>query len=450
MKDLTKGPIFTTLLRFAIPTFFGSLFQLFYSLTDTRIVGTYLGEQALAAVGGSAILCNLMISFMNGMTIGFTVPMSRFYGGKNYHALQKAFALAGCMGLLLCMVLVTLAQLFMDNLLEFMKMEEYLRADAKNYCATLILGMFFTFTYNLGAASLRALGNSVTPLLLLICSSFLNIGMDIYFISKLELGVFGAALATVLAQGISAILCITYLWKKYPILHFKLQDMKPEASIIRELLASGCSMAFMSSLVQTGTLMLQTAINGLGQNTVVAHTAARKITEIFMIAFSISGSSMCTFTGQNVGAKEYGRVRKAIFGVLTFLACWVVIMIILANTVAKDMVYLITGSTNQEVQETATQYLRFDTLFYMVAASVTLFRNVLQGFGNHITPIVSSSVELIGKVVFAKIMVPHLGYWGVILAEPVVWIFMVIPLLIQILRNPYLRESKEDLSKIAL
>ena len=151
MKDLTKGPILTTLLRFAVPTFFGSLFQLFYSLTDTRIVGTYLGEQALAAVGGSAILCNLMISFMNGMTIGFTVPMSRFYGAKNYDSLRKAFASAVCMGLIICTTLVTMVQLFMDSLLEFMQMEEYLRADAKSYCTTLIFGMFFTFAYNIGA-----------------------------------------------------------------------------------------------------------------------------------------------------------------------------------------------------------------------------------------------------------------------------------------------------------
>ena len=446
MKDLTKGPILTTLLRFAVPTFFGSLFQLFYSLTDTRIVGTYLGEQSLAAVGGSAILCNLMISFMNGMTIGFTVPMSRFYGAKNYNSLRKAFASAVCMGILICTTLVTIAQLFMDHLLEFMKMEDYLKADAKSYCTTLIFGMFFTFAYNLGASSLRALGNSLTPLFLLICSSFLNVGMDIYFISKLELGVFGAALATVLAQGISATLCLLYLWKKYSILHFKVQDMKLEAPIVKELLASGCSMAFMSSLVQTGTLMLQTAINGLGQNIVVAHTAARKITEIFMMAFGITGNAMCTFTGQNVGAGQYERVRKAIFGTMTFLACWVAVIILLANTVAGDMVYLITGSTNQEVQETASLYLRFDTAFYMVAASVTLLRNVLQGLGNHITPIVSSSVELVGKVVFAKLLVPHLGYWGVILAEPVVWIFMVIPLLIQILRNPYLRKTRERLA----
>lgn len=446
MKDLTKGPLFKTLILFAIPIFFGNLFQLFYSLADTRIVGTYLGEQALAAVGGTSVLSNLLIGFMNGMTLGFAVPMARFYGGKKYDRLKKAFALAVGMGLILCVILVAGCLLFMDNLLVFMKLEEQLLADAKSYCTVLICGLFFTFAYNLGAATLRALGNSVTPLILLICSSFLNVGLDIYFIDSLHLGVFGAGLATVIAQGVSAILCVGYMLKKYDILRFALKDMKPELSLVRELLAAGCSMAFMSSLVQFGTLMLQTAINGLGQDIIVAHTAARKVTEIFMMAFSITGSAMCTFTGQNLGAGKYDRIRKGVLGAIALLACWVLLVILLANTVSEQLIHMITGSDNTEVLQTGARYLKFDTLFYMVAACITLFRNVLQGLGNHITPIVSSFVELAGKVVFAKLMVPRLGYWGVILAEPVVWILMVIPLVIMILRSPYLRRQRENLA----
>ncbi len=443
MKDLTKGPVLKTLIFFAIPIFFGNLFQLFYSLADTRIVGTYLGEQALAAVGGTSVLSNLLIGFMNGMTLGFAVPMARFYGGRKLERLKRAFALAAGMGLLLCVVLVTGCLLGIDGLMSFLKMEEQLYADAKSYCTVLICGLFFTFAYNLGASILRALGNSITPLILLICSSFLNVGLDIYFINTLHLGVFGAGLATVIAQGVSAVLCVGYLLKKYPVLRFTGKDMKPELSLIRELLAAGCSMAFMSSLVQFGTLMLQTAINGLGQNIIVAHTAARKVTEIFMMAFSITGAAMCTFTGQNLGAGKYDRIRKGLFGALAFLACWVLLVILLANTVAEELIQTITGSTNAEILQTGATYLKVDTAFYMVAACVTLFRNVLQGLGNHITPVVSSFVELAGKVVFAKLMVPRLGYWGVIWAEPVVWILMVLPLVFMLVRSPYLKQSKK-------
>ncbi|MBP3568192.1 MAG: MATE family efflux transporter [Lachnospiraceae bacterium] len=444
MKDLTKGPLFKTLILFAVPIFFGNLFQLFYSLADTRIVGTYLGEQALAAVGGTSVLSNLLIGFMNGMTLGFAVPMARIYGGKKFDRLKKAFALAAGMGTLLCMVLVITCLTCMDSLMVFMKIEPQLMEDAKSYCTVLICGLFFTFAYNLGAATLRALGNSVTPLILLVCSSLLNVGLDIFFINNLHMGVFGAGLATVIAQGVSAILCVGYMLKNYEVLRFTRKDMKPEAALIRELLAAGCSMAFMSSLVQFGTLMLQTAINGLGQTIIVAHTAARKVTEIFMMAFSITGSAMCTFTGQNLGAEQYDRIRKGVFGALAFLACWVLMVIVLANTVAEELIQMITGSDNKEVLETGAKYLKFDTLFYMVAACITLFRNVLQGLGNHITPIVSSFVELAGKVVFAKMMVPELGYWGVILAEPVVWILMVIPLVVMLLRSPYLKESNNQ------
>ena len=441
MKDLTKGPIFKTILMFAIPIFFGNLFQLFYSLTDTRIVGTYLGDAALAAVGGSTVLCNLLINFVNGMTLGFSVPMARYYGGRRYDRLKKAFALTVAMGLILCVLIVTLAQVFMDELMIFMKIDESLRADAKSYCVVLIYGMFFTFAYNLGASVLRALGNSLTPLLMLICSSLLNVGMDIYFIDSLHLGVFGAALATVIAQGVSAVLCLIYLWKKYPLLHFGFAAMKPEPGMLKELLASGCSMAFMGSLVQSGTLMLQTAINGLGQNIVVAHTAARKVTEIFMMAFGITGSAMCTFVGQNVGAGKYDRVRKSTLGAMLVLCSWVAFVMLLANTVAKELIVLVTGTETAEVLKTAETYLKFNTTFYIAAAGVTLFRNILQGMGNHVVPIVSSSLELIGKVVFAKLMVPILGYWGVIMAEPASWVIMVIPLVIQLVRSPYLKRG---------
>ena len=322
MKDLTKGPIFRTIVTFAIPIFLGSLFQLFYSLTDTRIVGTYLGDTALAAVGGSTILCNVLINFVNGMTLGFSVPMARFYGGKQLDKLRKAFALSVWMGLLLCSLIVVFSQLYMDELMLFMRIEEALRADAKAYCVVLLCGIFFSFAYNLGASVLRALGNSVTPLLMLVCSALLNVVLDIYFIRSLHLGVFGAGLATVIAQTVSAFLCMVYLWKRYPLLHFRISDMMPESGMLKELLMSGCSMAFMGSLVQTGTLVLQTAINGLGQNIVVAHTSARKVTEIFMMAFSITGSAMCTFVGQNVGAGKYERVRKGLLGAMVFEACW--------------------------------------------------------------------------------------------------------------------------------
>ena len=443
MKDLTKGPLFKTLTVFAVPIFLGNLFQLFYSLADTRIVGTYLGEEALAAVGGTGVLSNLLIGFMNGMTLGFAVPMARFYGGKKEDKLKRAFALSAGMGIILCIMLVVFCLLCMNGLMLFLKIEPELMADARSYCTVLICGLFFTFTYNLGAAALRALGNSITPLILLICSSFLNIGLDIMFINSFHLGVFGAGLATVIAQGVSAVLCIGYILNKYEMLRFQIKDMKPDAYLMKELLAAGCSMAFMSSLVQFGTVMLQTAINGLGQDIIVAHTAARKVTEIFMMAFSITGATMCTFTGQNLGAGKYDRIRKGLFGALTFLAFWVLFVILLANTISEELIRMITGSDNISVLKTGASYLKFDTMFYMVAACVTLFRNVLQGLGNHITPIVSSLVELVGKVVFAKLMVPRIGYFGVILAEPIVWILMVLPLVFMILRSPYLKKKAD-------
>lgn len=449
MKDLTRGSLPKTLIGFAIPIFLGNLFQLFYSLADTRIVGEYLGEQALAAVGSSSILCNLMIGFVNGMTLGFAIPIARHFGAKNFDRMKKAFASSVTIGLILCVVLVSLGTIFMDQLLHFMKIDGSLIKDAGSYCTVLLFGIFFTFAYNLGASVLRAVGDSLTPLLLLICSSFINVGLDIYFINVLHLGVFGAALATVLSQCFSAVLCIFYIVLKYKILHFTWQDLRLEKKLTKELLLAGSSMAFMSSLVGFGTLMLQTAINGLGQDIIVAHTAARKATEIFMLAFSVTGATMCTFTSQNMGAARYDRIRKGTIGALLFLFAWSGSVALISFIAAKPLITMITGSTNPEVLNNASLYLRFDTSFYCVTAVITLFRNVLQGLENHVTPIISSSVELLGKTVFAKVMVPMLGYWGVILSEPVVWILMVIPLIIQIARSPYMKKQSKKLPQEA-
>lgn len=443
MKDLTKGSLPKTILSFAIPIFFGNLFQLFYSLADTRIVGEYLGKQALASIGSSSSLTNLLISFMNGISLGFAVPIARFFGAKEPERLKKAFGSSVLMGFLLCLVLVLTGLSRLSDLLRFLQVEEALLADAKTYCAVLLSGIFFTFAYNMGAAVLRAIGDSVTPLLLLVCSSLINVGLDLYFIRSLGLGVFGAALATLIAQAVSAVLCTLYILRRYPILHFSLRDMKPECKMAKELLLSGCSMAFMSALVQLGTLILQSAINGLGEDIIVAHTAARKVTEMLMLPFSIVGAAMCTFTSQNLGAGKYDRIRKGIRGAFLFLCGWSLLAALLSYTAAAPLAALVTGTSDASILQTAALYLRFDTSFYLVPAAICLFRNCLQGLGNHLTPIVSSSIELFGKILFARLCVPLLGYWGIILTEPVVWFLMVIPLILRLLGNPYLRKGRQ-------
>ncbi|MBO5302454.1 MAG: MATE family efflux transporter [Lachnospiraceae bacterium] len=439
MLDLTQGNITRGLLAFAIPVFFGNLFQLFYSLADTRIVGSALGESALAAVGATSVLCNLMIGFMNGMALGFAIPVARCFGAGDKVKLKETVGNIVTMGFSMTLLFTVATLLFIDPLLGWMNISPELYADAKDYICIIIGGMFATFAYNAAAGILRAVGDTLAPLGFLVLSSILNILMDLWFIYGLDLGVAGAAYATVLAQIISAVLSWIYMFGRYEIFRLKMMDLRPVKETMKELLSAGGSMAFMSSFVQFGTVALQTAINTLGQNIIVAHTAARKITEIFMMMFGVLGSTMATFAGQNYGAGKFRRIREGLKVATVMSIIWCIAVLICAQFASEWLIGAVTGSDTKEVLETGALYLKVDTCLYIVTAFICLFRNTLQGIGDHITPVISSFIELAGKVVFAMLLTPVFGYWGIIWSEPVVWIVMVIPLTVAILRNPLLK-----------
>ncbi|MFR2127510.1 MAG: MATE family efflux transporter, partial [Dorea sp.] len=273
----------------------------------------------------------------------------------------------------------------------------------------------------------------------------LNIVGDLFFVVVLKTGVKGAAIATVLAQIIAFVICWIYMIRKYEILRLQKEDFKdPSPIMVKEMISAGMSMGFMSSLVNIGTLTLQTAINKLGKDIIIAHTAARKISEIFMIMFSVFGQTMATYCGQNMGAGKIDRVKRGIWLASVYTAIWSGLTIIASYMIGGWLVYLVTGSHNKTVILNATNYLKFDTLFYIVTTLICILRNAMQGLGDHITPLISSGLEMAGKIVIAATLVPWLGYTGVIICEPIVWFIMVIPLLIQTFRMPVLRTEKTD------
>lgn len=301
--------------------------------------------------------------------------------------------------------------------------------ESASYISVIIAGLLATFLYDICAAVLRAIGDTITPLIILAISVALNVAGDIFFVVIVKAGVRGAAVATVLAQLIAFIVCAFYMVKKYDILRLSRTDFKGmESAMVKNMLGGGLSMGFMSSLVNIGSLTLQTAINKLGQDIIVAHTAARKISEIFMVMFTVFGQTMATYCGQNIGAGKVDRVKKGIRLSILYTCIWCTLVIIASYTIGGWLVYLVTGSSNDAVIVNATNYLKFDTIFYYVTAVICIVRNAMQGLGEHITPLISSSLEMIGKIIIAATLVPVMGYTGVIIAEPLVWFIMVIPL----------------------
>ena len=443
MKDLTKGKPSILILTFALPIFLGNLLQLTYSLIDTRIVGSFLGEDALAAVGATTTLSNLIIGFLFGLCNGFGILTAQYFGAKKMDRLRKSFAHALEFGIIVAILLTTAGLIFLNPILVFLNVPEELTTVAYEYIAIIIAGLIATLFYDVFAATLRAMGNTVIPLIILFLSVIMNIGGDLLFVAVLDTGVWGAAFATVLSQVVAAVVCGIYIYIKYPILRIKSTDFAcNDLSMVQNMISSGLSMCFMSSLVNIGSLTLQTSINKLGQDIIIAHTAARKISEIFMIMFSVFGQTMATYCGQNIGAGEIKRIKKGILLAIGYTYIWCVLNIITSYTISPWLVSVITGSHNPVVIENATAYLKFDTLFYFVPAVICILRNSLQGLGERVVPVISSFLEMGGKVVIAATLVPMLNYTGVILAEPIVWFIMVIPLLIKIFRMPVLKENK--------
>ena len=443
MKDLTKGKPSVLILTFALPIFLANLLQLTYSIVDTRIVGTFLGENMLAAVGATTTLSNLIIGFLLGLSNGFAIVTAQKFGAKDIGAVKKSFAPAIILGVSTALVLTVAGLVFLHPILKFLNIPDELFKESASYISVIIAGLLATFLYDICAAVLRAIGDTITPLIILAISVALNVAGDIFFVVIVKAGVRGAAVATVLAQLIAFIVCAFYMVKKYDILRLSRTDFKGmESAMVKNMLGGGLSMGFMSSLVNIGSLTLQTAINKLGQDIIVAHTAARKISEIFMVMFTVFGQTMATYCGQNIGAGKVDRVKKGIRLSILYTCIWCTLVIIASYTIGGWLVYLVTGSSNDAVIVNATNYLKFDTIFYYVTAVICIVRNAMQGLGEHITPLISSSLEMIGKIIIAATLVPVMGYTGVIIAEPLVWFIMVIPLIVKIYRMPVLKESR--------
>lgn len=440
---LTEGSPIKLILLFSIPIFLGNLFQILYSLVDTKIVGSILGETALASVGSVSTLYNLLAGFLNGLSLGFSVITSRHFGRGDEKALKKNVAGSVLLGFLTAIVVVFGVVGFLPQILVILNVPQEQMAMSYSYIQILVWGMFITLAYNLCANTLRAIGDSVTPLLFLVFASFVNIILDYVFILEFDMGVGGAAWATLLSQLLSVVLCLIRIWRGFPILHISVNDFRLNSKDVIDMYQSGLSMGLMSSLVSFGTVTLQSGINQLGTDIIVAHTAARKVFEIWGLPSSVLGSAMATYCGQNYGARRYDRIRQGIKSALLLGACWAVMVFIMAQTISSYLISFIASTTKENIIYWGTTYLETTMTFTFVGVSIVVLRNAMQGFGDYVTPVISSLIELVGKLIFTFVFVKMFGYWGIIWSEPVIWFFMVIPLIIMTLRNPVIRERKK-------
>lgn len=344
-------------------------------------------------------------------------------------------------------VLTVVMVAFLKPLLLLLNTPDTLLAQATSYFRIILLGMLVTVFYNACAATLRAVGDSITPLIFLVISTVLNVGLDLLLICGFHMGVASAAVATVFAQAISVVLCLLFIRFRYPQLVPGRDDFmrfRHDHHVIQWMYSTGLSMGFMLSLVNIGSVVLQSAINTFGANIIVAHTAARKLTELFMMPFSVLASTMATYCSQNLGAGQFSRIRAGIWRALLLSWCWCGIVIVITNTIVPTLVYLVTGTHTEEIIQTASLYLRINSVLYFVTVVISVLRNSLQGMGDMVTPLISSTIELVGKVLIVMLLVPRLDYMGVIVSEPIIWCIMVLPLIAQVLFGKRFRELRKQ------
>lgn len=435
MKDLTIGKPIKVILRFAIPLMLSAMLQQLYNFVDGKIVSKYVGSEAFGAIGATLIITNMLISFVNGLTQGFAIPVANSFGAKDLDNVRKNVAGTIKLITLFTVVLSVLAQIFIDDILIILHFPEEMMTDALNYVRIILFGIVFIVLYNTCANLLRSVGDSVTPLICLLGSVIINIGLDYLFVKIFNLGIQGAAYATLISQFFCGAACLIYLLVKYKELLPRKESWKLGRGQMENLLSTGVAMGLMGCIVNMGSVVLQGAIDKLGPNYVTAHTASRRVFELLTVMlFSIS-MSMTTYVSQNIGAGKYDRVRTGIKQVLILLTGISTVLIAVCHALSRPILQWIASTDNPAIIDNSVMYVKISICFFYVLGPLLVLRMSLQGMGRKIIPIITSIMEMVIKIFSAYLLVPRFGYKGVAFTEPISWVLMAIVLAIAYLSD---------------
>ncbi len=424
-RDMTTGNPMRLILGFSIPLLLGNLFQQFYNLVDTMIVGRFLGFRALAGVGATGCINFLIIGFCMGVCSGFAIPVSHAFGARDEAGLKKniinSFYLAGAFAIGITIVTV----IFLRPMLRLLRTPEDIFEYSYSYILIIFIGIPATFLYNILSSMIRAIGDSRTPLVFLIISSFLNIGLDLLFIVVFKSGVSGAALATVLSQLISGILCVIVVIKKFPIIHVGKQYRSPDKHCMNRLCRMGVPMGLQYSITAIGSVILQSSVNTLGSVVVASITAANRVTMFLSCPFDAMGATMATYAGQNVGAKKLDRLDEglkdcSILGIGYSLIAFVILYFFRFDLVS---LFIDDVAANGEMLENAGRFLIIIGAFYIPLAFVNIIRFMIQGMGFPFFAILAGVLEMVARGIAGIWMVPAWGFLGACFASPLAWIF---------------------------
>lgn len=419
---MTTGSPAKLLLKFMLPLIFGNLFQQVYNMVDTIIVGRFLGVDALAGVGSTGSVSFLVLGFTMGICAGFAIPVAQKFGEKDYEGLRKYVANALWLSVIIALVMTLGTTILCRRILIWMNNPADTIEYAYNYIFWIYLGIPASMLYNILAGLMRSLGDSKTPLLFLIFSSCLNVGLDLLFIVAFDMGVTGASVATVLAQLISGLLCLFVIVKKFPILHLHKEDLGFDKTYAGRLLYIGVPMGLQFSITAIGGTILQTAVNGLGTNCMAAMTAGNKMSLLCDCPLSAIGTAMATFAGQNMGAGKMDRVKKGYRSCILMgtVFCAAILVVIFFTSDALCGLFL--ENPDAEVLAMCRKFLLINAVLYEFLLLVFVSRMTIQGLGYSVIVVAAGVLEMFARGGIGLGLVPFFGFNAVCFANPLAWI----------------------------
>ena len=422
-KDMTTGSPMKLILGFSIPLLFGFLFQQFYSLVDTVIVGRFLGTGNLAAVGATGSVNFLIIGFCMGVCSGFSIPVAHKFGARDYVDLRKYAANCVWLSIGFAAALTVLTAALARQILVWMRTPGDIIDNSYAYIHIIFLGIPVTFLYNMTSGVIRALGDSRTPVIFLVMSSFLNVGLDLFFIVTLHMGVQGAALATVISQGVSGVCCLLFMMKKFEILRIRREEWTPDGHRMRMLCSMGVPMGLQYSVTAIGSVILQSATNTLGSGAVAAVTASGRINGFLACPFDAMGSTMATYGGQNIGAKKLDRIGQGLKSCITLGIGYSLIALLVSIFLGRPLASLFLDASEGEIIGNARMLLICNTSCYVLLGLVNIIRFLIQGMGFPTFAILAGVFEMVARGIVGFALVPLLGFTGVALGNPLAWLF---------------------------
>ncbi len=437
-KDMTVGSPMKLILGFSLPLLFGFLFQQFYSVVDTVIVGQFLGMNALAGVGATGSINFMIVGFCMGVCSGFAIPVAHKFGAKDYSGMRQVVANCVWLSLIFSLVMTVVVVLLCKNILLWMKTPEDIFADSYAYIVIIFAGIPAIYLYNMLSGIIRSMGDSKTPLVFLTLSSFLNIGLDLLCILVFQMGVAGAAVATVASQLISGALCLLYMIKKFDILHIKKEEWRLNSAHVRSLCGMGVPMGLQYSITAIGSVILQTSVNTLGSLAVASVTAGGKVSMFFCCPFDAMGSTMATYGGQNVGAKKLERLGTGLKNCIWLGIGYSLIAFVALYFFGGNLASLFVDSAEQEMLDNARLFLIINSAFYIPLALVNIIRFMIQGVGFGTFAILAGVFEMVARTIGGLVLVPAFGFTGACFASPLAWLFadaFLIPAYIHVRRK---------------